>query len=125
MRILSVAAVGLSFAVMSACAIAPVRAPVTFAPAGTYVQVQPEAAEYTAVATTDTGWAARIGDQVITGAHWVDNQGLYYRTDETGPCAGMTSVWRYDVQGNRVTLNLVSDECTARDLASTYVYERN
>lgn len=126
MRILSIAAAGLSLAVMAACASAPTRAPVTFAPMGTYVQVQPEPAEYTAVATTETGWAARVGDQVITGEHWVDDEGLYHRVETTGPCAGMESVWEYDVMGDRVTFNLVSDECPNRDrdLASTYVYER-
>lgn len=123
MRSLSIAAVGASLALMTACATAPARAPVTFAPEGTYIQVQPEAPEYTAVAVTSSGWASRVGTQTVTGEHWMAD-GLYYRVDDTGPCAGMTSVWRYDVQGDRVTLNLVSDECETRDFASTYVYER-
>lgn len=124
MRIPSLAAVGLPLLLAAACATTPVRSPVTFAPQGTYIQVQPEPSAYTAVSLTDRAYNARVGNDLIPGEHWVDDEGFYYRVDNTGPCAGMESVWTYDVSGDRVTLNLVSDQCRARNLAQTYVFER-
>lgn len=125
MRMLSLASAGLPILVMAACATAPVRAPVTFAPTGSYVQVQPAPGEYTAVAMNQGAYTMRVGNQLWEGDHWVDDQGNYYRVDRTGPCAGQTSVWTYDVRGDRVTLNLVSDACPTRNFSSTYVFERS
>lgn len=124
MRSLSIAALAVPFLVMSACATAPTRSPVTFAPAGEYVLEAPEPAEYTAISINETGITTRVGDRVFSGEHWVDDEGRYYMVDEEGPCAGMASVWEYDVQGDRIVLNLVSDECPTRDLGPDYTYRR-
>lgn len=108
---------------VAACATTPVRQPVTTVPAGTYLMVEPEPEQYTAVSINEGAYTVRVGDQVWSGQHWLDGQGRYHMVDDTGQCAGMESIWTYDYQGSRVTMDLVSDECATRELPSTQVYE--
>lgn len=124
MRSLSVAALALPFLIVSACATGSARSPVTFALPGTYVQVEPAPEQYTAVATTEDAYTIRTGTQVVEGEHWVDPQGAYHMVDTSGPCAGMESVWEPEVEGDRVMLTLISDECAARDFPQRLVFER-
>jgi hypothetical protein len=110
-------------ALVAACATAPTREPVTTVPAGTYLQVDPEPEAYTAVAINEGAFTVRVGDEVWSGQHWLDGQGRYHMADDTGPCAGMESIWTYDFQGTRVTMDLVSDECATREFPATVVFE--
>lgn len=110
--------------IVAACATA--RAPVTDVPPGTYELVEPESDVYNAVAITDRAFTVRIGDQVHSGEHWVDDDGRLRMADLSGPCAGEESIWTYSYASNRVTLNLVEDRCNARPeaLPQMMVYER-
>ena len=109
---------------LGACASA--RMPVTNVPAGTYVRVEPASDVYHAVAINETTHAARVGNDVFRGTHWVDSQGRLHLMDDAGPCMGVESIWTYGYTGNRLTMTLVEDRCTARPMAfpQRMVYER-
>ncbi|NIR38426.1 MAG: hypothetical protein GWN71_01540, partial [Gammaproteobacteria bacterium] len=123
MRITRFIPLALLLTVVTACA-TTVRAPVDTVPAGNYLLVDPEPAEYTAVAVNQGAYTVRVGDQVWSGKHWLDGDGRYHMVDDTGPCAGMESVWTYEMMGNQITMNLVSDACTTREFAETQTWER-
>jgi hypothetical protein len=108
-----------------ACAPA-MRAPLTDVPHGGYVLVEPESEEYNAVTINEYAFSARMGDQIVTGQHWVDSDGRLRMTDDAGPCAGEESIWDYSYTNNRVTLDLVEDRCPVRSVPfpERMVYER-
>jgi hypothetical protein len=111
-------------AVVSACTTA--RAPLADVPAGNYVMVEPASDVYNAASIHETGYTLRVGDDVWSGQHWVDSQGRLHMVDDEGPCMGQGSIWTYSYTGNRVTLDLIEDRCTARPmtLPERMVYER-
>jgi hypothetical protein len=115
----------LSGLVIAACAPA-MRAPLTDVPAGTYVLVEPETDVYNAVTINERAFSLRVGQNVITGEHWVDELGRIHMAENEGPCAGQASVWTYQYTANRVTLNLVEDHCPMRppEYPERMVYER-
>lgn len=124
MRITRIAPAALLLFVAAACA-PSVRAPVDVVPAGTYQLVEPEPEEYTMVAVNEGAFSVRVGDRTWTGQHWLDSEGRYHMVDDSGECAGFESVWNQEVSGNRVTLNLINDECPTREFpANRLVYER-
>lgn len=112
--------------VAGACATA-VRAPVEDIPPGEYVVVEPESDVYWAVAINERAFTARMDDAVHSGQHWVDGQGRLHMADDVGPCAGVESIWTYSYTGNRVTLNLVEDQCEVRpqSFPDRMVFERS
>lgn len=112
--------------VVTGCATTASRQPVTLVPAGNYVLVEPASDTYNAVSINEWTFAARIGDQVHRGQHWIDSAGRLHMTDDAGPCAGQESIWTYSYSNNRVTLDLVQDLCTARTtpFPQRMVYER-
>lgn len=111
---------------LGACASAEVRRPVMDVPPGSYVLVEPQSDVYNAVTINERAWAVRMGDEVFTGAQWVDAEGRLHLVNDTGPCAGQQSVWTYSYSGGRITLDRVEDECTARPEGqpSHMVYQR-
>jgi hypothetical protein len=111
--------------VTGACAMAT-RTPLTDVPAGTYVLVEPQSNVFNAVTINPSAFALRAGNTTMTGQHWVDREGRINMVDDTGPCAGMPSLWTYTHANNRVTLTLVEDRCTARPtpMPARMVYER-
>jgi hypothetical protein len=44
----------------------------------------------------------------------VDARGRLHVVDDTGPCAGHVDIWTYRYANNRVTLQLVEDQCPVR-----------
>lgn len=112
--------------VASACATTSMRAPVEDVPPGEYVLVEPQSDVFNAVRINPRAFTVRLGTQIHSGQHWVDGSGLLHMTDDDGPCAGQESIWNYDYANNRVTLNLVEDQCAARPTAfpDRMVYER-
>lgn len=121
----SIASAVVAGLVIGACAPA-VRAPLTDVPAGTYVLVEPESEVYNAVTINERAFNLRVGDDIMTGEHWVDDMGRIHMAEDEGPCAGMASIWTYDYTGNRVTLDLVEDRCPTRppEFPERMVYER-
>lgn len=125
MRLIGRITPALMFAlVVTACA---TRMPVTDVPAGTYVLVEPASDTYNAVTISDRAFAARMGNMVHSGQHWLDSDGRIHMADDAGPCAGVESIWTYQYTNNRVTLNLVEDLCTVRPnpFPQRMVYQRN
>ncbi len=116
----------IALVLVSACA-STARMPVTDVPAGTYVMVEPASGEYNAVTINEGAFAARMGNQTLTGKHWVDRDGVLHMTADTGVCANQESLWTYSYANNRITLDLVEDRCTARSPAfpDRMVYQRN
>lgn len=124
MRITRIAPLALILFVAAACATS-VRAPVDTVRPGTYHLVEPTPDEYTVVAINEGAFSVRVGDRTWTGQHWLDGDGRYHMVDDSGECAGLQSVWDYQVTGDRVTLNLIRDECPTREFAAQrLVYER-
>jgi hypothetical protein len=124
MRIVGKVAPVILFAlVVGACA---TRGPLTDVPHGTYQLVEPEPDVYTAVTIADRAYAVRVGQDIVRGQHWVDNQGRVHIVDDAGRCAGQASIWTYSYSNNRVTINLVEDRCPDRTPAfpQRMVYER-
>ncbi len=109
----------------SAC-VPATRTPLTDVPHGGYVLVEPEPEVYNAVTINEYAFSARMGDEIVTGRHWVDSDGRLRMTDDEGPCAGEESIWDYSYANNRVTLDLVEDRCTVRSVAfpERMVYQR-
>lgn len=127
MRLIRNATPVLALALLAGACATATRAPVTDVPAGTYVLVEPESDEYHAVAINERAFTVRIGTQTHSGQVWVDGDGRLHLADDTGPCAGQESIWTYQYSGNRITMNLVDDLCTARASAfpARLVYERD
>ena len=111
--------------ILAACATTPQHLPVTDVPPGNYVLVEPESDVYTAVAINENAHTVRMGDQTITGQHWLDAEGRLHIVPDTGECAGMESVWTYSVSGNRITMDQVSSECTVEGMPTHEVWERS
>ncbi len=111
---------------IAACATTAERLPITDVPAGNYVMVEPASDTYQAVSITDRAYMMRAGDQLMGGEMWVDAAGDLHLLATDGPCLGQESLWRYDYEGRRITLDLVEDMCTARmnALPDRIVYER-
>lgn len=126
MRMIQRIAPALLLAVVTTACATAVRAPVADVPAGTYVLVEPETGVYQAVSINERAHALRVGDDVITGQHWVDADGRLHIVPDEGPCVGQESIWTYSYTGNRITMNLVQDRCTARvdPLPQRLVYQR-
>ncbi len=116
----------LALLAVGACATAPVRHPVTDVPLGTYVLVEPDPGVYNAVTINERAWAVREGNEVFTGTQWVDDEGRLHLVDDAGPCAGVESIWTYSYANRRITLERITDMCSARsmDMPARMVYEQ-
>ncbi|MEX2530887.1 MAG: hypothetical protein WD960_08945 [Gemmatimonadota bacterium] len=110
--------------VVSACAAS--RAPLTDVPTGEYVLVEPEPQVFNAVRVAPRAFTVRMGDEIHSGEHWVDDGGRLRMADMAGPCQDQESIWNYQYANNRVTLTLVEDRCQARaqPFPQRMVYER-
>lgn len=108
---------------LAACA-TTTRMPVTDVPTGNYVLVEPQQDTYMAVSIGEWAHSLRAGDETWTGQHWLDAEGRLHTVDDTGECAGMEAIWTYQYTGNRLTMDLVSDECPTREIPERLVYER-
>ena len=109
---------------VAACATTS-RMPLADVPAGNYELVEPASDVHVAVAINENAFAVRQDRQTYTGQHWVDSQGRLHLVDDTGPCAGLESVWTYSYAGNRLTLEKVSDACTTRQFEQGMVFQRS
>lgn len=111
--------------VVGACA-TTTRLPVTDVPSGNYVLVEPASDQYVALALNERAHTVRVDDDIMTGTHYVDSAGNLHIIDDDGACAGMESVWSYSYSGNRLTVERISDACTARDpnIPARQVFER-
>lgn len=108
---------------LTACATVPERRPITDVPLGTYVMVEPAPQVYNAVTINENAWSLRNGDEVFTGTHWLDSDGMLHIVENEGPCAGMDSVYRYSYADHRLTVDRVSDACTERGAPEHMVYQ--
>lgn len=126
MRINGMIAPAMLLALVAAACATTTRAPVEDVPPGNYVLVEPASDVYNAVSINDRAFTARIGEDVFSGEHWVDSEGRLHMTEDTGPCAGVESIWTYNYANNRVTLDLVEDRCDVRTepFPERMVYER-
>lgn len=127
MRMISKLSPALVLALFVGACATTTRLPVTDVPAGNYVLVEPESDQYVALAINERAYSVRVDDDIMTGTQYVDSEGNLHVVDDDGPCAGMESVWSYSYSGNRLTIERISDACTARDpnMPARQVFERS